>query len=246
MSPNRALGSKEMPMDIQGKLLELREMHEKGLISSAIYEEQQKAILASQLSGAQPNMDPAAAKHVYPVGEKSEFLDPKKNLSVVAKLLLFFSIVLGGIWLIFSLSNADGKNAVSKFASETGIGKQVIPWPDRAAVVANSLVQSNRQSIASAIQGITHPTGNNPSLESFDISKLNSGIIIEFRVAWKGGFLGGDYTTVVAWEIGENNHVGAKITQDSAVTGVEPKNAEALNDYFYTKVYPAFVQGIGR
>lgn len=69
--------------------------------------------------------------------------------------------------------------------------------------------------------------------------------VCEMTVAWKGGFLGGEYSTTVAWEIAERSHVSAKVMSDSAVVAVEAKNEQLLDDYFRDKVYPAFVADTG-
>jgi len=227
-------------MSLQVKLQELKEMYDKGLVTTANYEEQQKLILSAQLGN-----EASYATQAPPSRRTSDFLDPKKNLSILGKLFVVCFMIMGAIWLKFNLSDTEGKNAVSKFAAETGIGKQVIPWPDRAEAVVKTLVQSNQQNIADAIQRILHPTGKNSSMDGFDISKLNDSIIVELRISWQGGFLGGDYTTVVAWEIGEGNHMQAKVTQDTAVVAVGDDNLRHLDEYFRTKVYPAFISGIG-
>lgn len=230
-------------MSIQNKLQELKEMHEKGLISSAVYEEQQKSLLATQLSNTEYKSSPAET--AINSSQKSEFLDAKKGISALSKIFAAFLIILGGIWLIFTLSGSEGKTAVSQFASETGIGTQVIPWPDRASAIASSLITENQQQIANSIQGITHPTGEEAMLHNFQVKKLNDAILIELNVSWKGGFLGGNYNTIVSWEINENGHVKAKVTNDNASVSIEPKNAEILDNYFYTKVYPAFIKSMG-
>ena len=233
-------------MNLEKKLQDLKEMHEKGLITSAIYEEQQKAMLVAQFANVSPKAETSLVPPVSPGETKSGFLDPQKNLSLLSKIFVGIFIVLGGIWLFFNLSGKEGKSAVSQFVADSGIGKQVIPWPDRAEAVANSLVQPNQQNIANAIQGIAHPTGKNPSLVSYRISKLNNSVIVEFQVSWQGGFVGNGYTTVVIWEISESNHVQARITDDTATVAVDANHARQLNDYFYSKVYPAFVEGMGR
>ncbi len=215
-------------------------MHEQGLISASVYEAQQKGLLEGTSSTAS-----APTNKTGSTSSESEFLDVKKNASVLIKLLAFFGVILFGIWIFFSLSGSDGKKAISQFAAESGVGKQVIPWPDRASAIADTLVSQNQQVFANVIQGITHPTGKEPSLQKYSVSKLPNSILVNFDVAWKGGFLGGHYVTQVTWEIGENNSSQVRISSDNASTNIEQKNKEALNQYFYEKVYPAFVQGMG-
>jgi hypothetical protein len=152
---------------------------------------------------------------------------------------------LVGIWAIYSLSDRQTKDSISQFASQTGIGKQVIPWTARADTAARKLIELNKDKIAAAIQATTHPTGSSPSMTNYKVSKLPDRILVEMTVAWKGGFVRGDYSTVVAWEIAEKNDPHARVTFDSALTRVEPKNARELNDYFFTKVYATFITDMG-
>jgi hypothetical protein len=221
-------------MDIQQKLRELKEMYEGGLISAAIYEQQQKAVLAGRTDGPMPQGD------VKPTALGSGLLDPKKNLRALIRLAVLATVVLIGIWLVYAISGRDGKDAISQFASQTGIGKQVIPWSDRADTAARKLIDANKEKIAAAIQGVTHPSGKDPRLAKFGVSKLGDRVLVEMVIGWKGGLVGGDYSTTVTWEIGEQGHIDARVTLDSALTSVEQKNKEMLNEYFRTKVYPAF------
>ncbi len=224
-------------MTIENKLQELKEMHEKALITSAVYEEHQKALLTNQLSNDTTNANKSAASTVP--------ASTNKSISTLLNLFIIFLSILGCIWFFYKVSGTEGKRAISQVVAETGVGKQVIPWPDRAEAVANSIITANQQNIANSIQKITHPTGKNPTLASYTISKLNDSIIVEFQVSWLGGLTENNYTTVINWEINDNNHVAAKVTQDSALVDVESKNANLLDNYFLTKVYPAFVQDMG-
>ena len=107
------------------------------------------------------------------------------------------------------------------------------------------LPEDPKELIAKAIQGIAHPTGKEPVLSAYTVSKLADRILIDLKVEWKGGIVGNSYVTSVAWEIGEKGHIGAKVTIDSAMTAVDPKNKEMLDDYFRTKVYPTFFADMG-
>ena len=143
------------------------------------------------------------------------------------------------------MSGKEGKDSISQFASQTGVGTQVIPWRDRADTAARKLIERNKESIANAIQGIAHPTGKEAVLSTYTVSKLADRVLIDLKVEWKGGIVGNSYTTSVAWEIGEKGHIEAKVTIDSAMIAIDPKNKEMLDDYFRTKVYPAFFADIG-
>jgi hypothetical protein len=57
--------------------------------------------------------------------------------------------------------------------------------------------------------------------------------------------LGGDYSTTVVWELAEKSEGHARVTFDSAMAQVQPRNADLLEEYFRTKVYPAFVSDTG-
>jgi hypothetical protein len=218
-------------MDVQKKLLELKEMHEKGLISATVYEEQQKALLADSVNS------PRAASG-------GGLLDAKKNFRVLAWLAALVGAVAVGTWALYSASDQEGRDLVNRVVAEAGVAR-VIPWPDRAETAARQLVEANKQKLADSILGITHPTGTTPVLSAASIGKFNERIRVELVVDWKGGFLGGQYTTTVAWDIGEKDHIKAAIISDTASIPVEEKNKQALDEYFKSGVYPAFFKDMG-
>lgn len=218
---------------MQAKLQELKELYEKGLITKEVYESQQQAVLAGADYASTGKSD------------SGDFSDVKKNVSALAKLAIFGIAVLFGIYVVYSLSNREGKDAISEFASQTGIGKQVIPWSDRADTAVRAVVDANKQALADGIQAITHPTGKNPTFGGVKVDKFADHILVSIAVDWKGGLMGGSYQTVVTWDISDKDHREAKVTSDNAIYAVEQKNAVALNDYFRTKVYPAFYSFLG-
>lgn len=222
-------------MDIQQQLKELKEMHDSGLITPAVYEERQKTILASATANApSPSLD-----------KPSSLFNLEKNMSVLIKLGVIVVVLLGAVWFIYKLSGQETKDTIGQIASRTGIGTQVIPWVDRAEIAARKLIEKNESKMAEAVQRIAHPTGKSPTFKSLSISKLSDRILVEITVDWKGGFVGGEYSTVVVWEISDKSHVGAKVTTDSAPTRIADRNKDDLNEYFRTKVYPAFHSDIG-
>ncbi|MFZ3320731.1 MAG: hypothetical protein WA190_00055 [Usitatibacter sp.] len=170
---------------------------------------------------------------------------PMRIFRVLSVLIGIALVVLGVIWLIYKLSGQETKDTIGQIASQTGIGTQVIPWSDRAEIAAKKLVTKNELGIAESVQRITHPTGKSPTFNRFSISKLSNRILVEIVVDWRGGFVGGNYSTVVLWEISDKGHVGAKVTADSAPTHIGDRNKDDLNEYFRTKVYPAFFSDIG-
>ncbi|MBS0417150.1 MAG: SHOCT domain-containing protein [Proteobacteria bacterium] len=221
-------------MDIRAKLQELKQMHDGGLITAAVYEQQQQDLLAA-----------ASTRTTHPQSGLDAVFDPRKNLAALKRILLIAVTSLAGIWLIYSFSGQQAKDSISQFASQTGIGKQVIPWTDRADTAARKLVELNKVGMASAIQAITNPTGSHPLMTKYGVSKLGEHIQVEMTVSWKGGVLGGEYNTTVVWEVGAESHLGAHVTFDSALANVKPRNAQLLDEYFLTKVYPTFVQDMG-
>jgi hypothetical protein len=225
-------------MDIRAKLKELKDMHDQGLITSAVYEQRQQVLLATEGPAAdqQARDSQSAANGI---------LVPKGNLTIVWRLIVAAAVILIGIWAVYSLSDRQTKDSISQFASQTGIGKQVIPWTDRAGTAARKLIELNKEKLATAIQVTTHPTGSSPSMANYTVSKLPDRILVEMTVAWKGGFTHDNYSTTVAWEIAEKDQVRARVTFDSALARVLPKNADELNEYFRTKVYPTFVSDMG-
>ncbi len=218
-------------MDIQGKLRELKEMHDKGLISPSVYAEQQKALLNSHhVAGTAPQ---------YQAGGPA-----RKGWPIWQQALALVLILCVGAWIAYKTSNQQGKDDINRLAAQTGIGTQVIPWPDRADTAVRSVIEQNSGKLASSIQAIAHPMGKQPVLASSSVTKLQSSIVVQLAVSWKGGLLGGDYQTVVAWEINEANHVNAKAISDSSPFPPNAKDQERLDDYFKMNVYPAFYRTI--
>src|SRR5258708_43882 len=135
-------------MDIQRKLEELREMREKNLITASVYEDQQKALLSghsAESANTTVNTDSAKAGKAGKAG--SSFLDPIRNLRILVKLGVVVVVVLVAIWIVYHLSGKEGKDSISQFASQTGVGTQVIPWRDRADTEARKLIEQNKAQI---------------------------------------------------------------------------------------------------
>ena len=170
----------------------------------------------------------------------SELLDPKKNIVVLGKLAVIVFVFLCTIFVIYQFSSQEVKDSIN----ELGLGKQVIPWEDRADSIVRKLIDSNRADIASSVQSITHPSGNEPSLGDVRVSKLDGQLLVEIDVHWRGGILGTEYKTEVLWEFSQTKHGSAKVIFEDAPIGVSPSNAEQLNDYFRVKIYPVLYQDI--
>ena len=132
-------------MDIQRKLEELREMRGKNLITASVYEDQQKALLSGHSA---ESADTAADTESAKAGKaSSSFLDPIRNLRILVKLGVFLVVVLVAIWIVYHLSGKEGKDSISQFASQTGVGTQVIPWRDRADTAARKLIELNKERV---------------------------------------------------------------------------------------------------
>lgn len=202
-------------MTMQKQLQELKALHAQGLITDDVYAEQQRGIIAGTMV-------------------------KKPSSPLWQQLLLAIFVVLTAIWLFYHLSDRKGKDTINTLVTQTRIGTLVIPWADRADTELRQLIPRNSEAIASAILASTHPSGKNPMLGEFKVSKLDGRVLVELPVVWKGGLLGNAYRTVIVWEISEANHVSAKVVADSAVLAIDAKDRLMIDDYFRTKVYPAF------
>jgi hypothetical protein len=222
-------------MNLQTKLQELKSMHDQGLVTAEVYAEQQRLLLSE---GLKPN-EAIGSK----VSQEASSVT-KVSASAWKSLGLVVVLIFGGIWFASKFGSQDTKDTVNQIASQTGISAQIIPWADRAETVARKLIELNEVMIAQAIQGIAHPSGKNPVLTKQLITKLDDRILLEITVAWKGGIVGTAYETAMTWEIARANHISAKIVADSAPTQISQTNKEILDNYFKTKVYPAFYKSV--
>jgi len=93
--------------------------------------------------------------------------------------------------------------------------------------------------IATNIQRITHPSGNSPILGQVKVANNEGTIVVRIPVAWRGGILGGLYTTIVMWDFNQKRHGSATVLQDNSPTAVASKNAQQLDGFFRDNLYPA-------
>lgn len=187
----------------------------------------------------QPVAQPAAA----PAKTGGAFLDPKKNL----KALLGIVLVLGlSGWIIYTfVLNREGKKIVNVIATQSGVGRTVIPWADRAESVVKVLLERSKDNLASTIQNISHPTGTKPTYDGSDVRRVGDGFSVNIRCKWKGGLLGTEYVTVVNWEFKESGHIRAVVTQDNSSFAIAAENAKKLDEYFRTEVYAVLRSNMG-
>lgn len=93
-------------------------------------------------------------------------------------------------------------------------------------------------SVAGAIQSIAHPSGKSPALGKVIARVDDDRVVVQIPVSWTGGLVGGRYETVVVWDFCDKRHYAAVIKADSAPTVVAKKNAQDLDAFFRTNVFP--------
>lgn len=175
----------------------------------------------------------------------SDLLDPKKNFTFLGKFSVLIIALLIGLYGYYKISDQHTRDKINEVTSAIGFGTQVIPWVDRADTMSRKIISQNPGQLASSILAITHPSGQSPALGGVNVSKLNNRILVEITIFWKGGIIGTMYRTHIAWEISDERHESARVTFDEAPTSVSQRNADVLNEYFRTRIYPAFLQSMG-
>lgn len=158
---------------------------------------------------------------------------------------------IGGLVLLglvcgigYKMLGRDERDTLNTLASATGI--TVTPWVDRAETAARAMFQgTSGTNIVHSIQGITHPTGESPVLRDVSIQKLGDILVARWTVDWRGGFLGGSYTTVVEWRCNKTQNLGIRIVTDSAVVGIADANRRQLENYFQQQVYTVLLANAG-
>lgn len=152
---------------------------------------------------------------------------------------------LVAVGLLFAVDKSQPSASATPAEPQSTSTAAVLPpttsvqWGKQAEqVVRNAFDGESGSNIATSIQRIAHPTGENPSLASVDVTGGADNVVVQIRVNWKGGLLGTEYSTVVKWEIRDTGHVQAVVVEDSAPIGIADSNAKELDDYFRTTVYP--------
>lgn len=113
-------------------------------------------------------------------------------------------------------------------------------WAIAAQTQLTNLMRGSGLTIAMSIQSTTHPSGKNPSLQSFNVLNLGDHMMVQINVLWYGGMLGNAYQTSVNWEVSPDGYMGAKVVGDTAMVAIEKPNLQAMDDYFRQSVYPVF------
>lgn len=154
-----------------------------------------------------------------------------------------FSFLVLGLCLYSSLSFSDQQVPVYQSAQPavTQQRTQLDPkWIDAATIQLRNLMNGSAQNIATSIQGVTHPSGNSPTMSSYNVLNLGDRVMVQITVAWRGGLLGNTYQTSVNWEVTPDTDLGAKVVGDTAMIAIESRNLHALDDYFRQSVWPVF------
>lgn len=139
----------------------------------------------------------------------------------------------------------QAKQDVNRVLSNAGV--TITPWIDRAeAALRAQLAKPDQQQVmAKTILAATHETGREPSLTRWTVSKEGQTLVATFDVAWKGGILGGRYTTSVTWRCNKQGHIDAVVTADNAAVKSGPEEAKRLDDWFRTEAYRVLYSNAG-
>ena len=84
---------------------------------------------------------------------------------------------------------------------------------------------------AASIQAATHPTGENPRLTGYEVTRLSDRLAVRISVGWQGGFTGSTYTTIVLWEFSERGHVSTTIVSDDSVIPASEAGVQRLDGW---------------
>jgi len=188
------------------------------------------------LGGFQPG-DEVLSKRVPPT-------TPAKPSRARRGLLASAALFVVGAIVVYSVLPRGAQDTINELASRSGPAGRAIPWIDRADTTTRTMLAGpSGLTAAKIIQAITHPTGKNPSLRTFDVRRMGDRISVRLSTSWQGGFVGTDYTTVVVWEFSEGGHISAKVIADDTMIG--PGNARQLDDYFRLEFFPVLRSNTG-
>lgn len=152
-------------------------------------------------------------------------------------------VLVLSLCLYSSLGNADQQVPVYQPAQPAAVsqGSKLDPkWINAATNQLRIMLNGSAQNIATSIQGVTHPSGNSPTMSSYNVLNMGDRVMVQITVAWRGGMLGNIYQTSVNWEVTPDAQLGAKVVGDTAMIAIEPRNLRALDDYFKQSVWPVF------
>ena len=167
----------------------------------------------------------------------------KRITKIIVGAIATLVIAVTGLTLYL---NAHGHPGVRVSDFIPNAAKAIVqPWNVRAQAMVEKMFQTeNKQTVSKVIQGITHPTGKNPQMQSVDVRPNGDGISTRFEVDWQGGFSSGNYKTIVVWQCTQQSHVLAEVTQDTAPIAADAANLKKLDDYFRTEIFPALCKNL--
>jgi hypothetical protein len=161
-------------------------------------------------------------------------------------LLATIGILALGAVVIYLVLPSGAKDAVNAVASRSGIVGRAVPWAERAdTAVRQMLGGDSGVRAAASIQATTHPTGENPRLTGYEVTRLSDRLAVRISVGWQGGFTGSTYTTIVLWEFSESGHVSTTIVSDDSVIPASDAGVQRLDDWFKTSFYPPLYSNTG-
>jgi hypothetical protein len=138
------------------------------------------------------------------------------------------------------------KETIDTVASHSGVVGKVVPWADRAETALRQMMDGSfGASMARTIRGITHPTGSDARLRSYDVRRMGDRISVRISTDWQG-LSDASYTTDVVWEFDEAHHIVAEVVSDNALFSVAAENARQLDEYFRREFYPVLWTNTGR
>lgn len=172
---------------------------------------------------------------------------PRAKRGLLASLVL---LAFGAI-VVYAVMPRGARDAVNEVASRVGVAGRVVPWVDRAETAVRNMLDGQDGAVASSIQTLTHPTGENPSLGGYVVRRVGDRLSVRISVNWQGGLVkmdgrGANYTTDVVWELSEAGHASTTIVSDTSAIKVSRANARRLDDWFRAEMYPVLHDNAGR
>lgn len=162
-----------------------------------------------------------------------------------------FTLILAVAACYVQSANAEGtknvaphKSAGAKQSSQVQSEGLDPKWKQQATAQLHNLMNRNAQNIASSVQSITHSTGKEAKLVSYNVLTLPDHMMVQMTVGWTGGYSSRTYETSINWELSPSSHLKVTVTGDNAPYLVETRDVEALNDYFKDTVYPVFISNM--
>ena len=123
------------------------------------------------------------------------------------------------------------------------------PWADMAVATMriNLRDEGYKHTLATSIRNLSHPSGKSPELVESSVLAMGDGSLrVTVNVRWRGGVVGGYYSTQVEWSLSRRGHIHAEVKGDNSVTGVSSGAQHRVDDYFRRNVLPSLYDQVGR